>query len=100
MCPNSAGRGGQIVAGTMFSACCYFGTCGSHGGYKMAMAMDEREFGYLIGSDKVEGTAVYGPDSTKIGSIERVMMGGRGGGGAGAGRGGGGGRGRGGGHGP
>ncbi|MEN3289004.1 MAG: hypothetical protein V7634_3304 [Bradyrhizobium sp.] len=40
----------------------------------MAMAMDEREFGNLIGSDKVEGTAVYGPDSTKIGSIERVMI--------------------------
>jgi sporulation protein YlmC with PRC-barrel domain len=28
----------------------------------------------LIGSDKVEGTAVYGPDGTKIGSIERVMI--------------------------
>jgi sporulation protein YlmC with PRC-barrel domain len=40
----------------------------------MAMAMDEREFGNLIGSDKVEGTAVYGPDSTKIGTIERVMI--------------------------
>jgi sporulation protein YlmC with PRC-barrel domain len=40
----------------------------------MAMAMDEREFGNLIGSDKVEGTAVYGSDSTKIGTIERVMI--------------------------
>ena len=40
----------------------------------MAMAMDEREFGNLIGSDKVEGTAVYGTDSTKIGTIERVMI--------------------------
>src|SRR5205085_11828129 len=38
------------------------------------MAMDEREFGNLIGSDKVEGTAVYGPDRNKIGSIERVMI--------------------------
>ena len=38
------------------------------------MAMDEREFGNLIGSDKVEGTAVYGLDDTKIGSIERVMI--------------------------
>jgi PRC-barrel domain len=28
----------------------------------------------LIGSDKVEGTAVYGPDREKIGSIERVMI--------------------------
>src|SRR5215813_8487895 len=36
--------------------------------------MDEREFGNLIGSDKVEGTAVYGPDDAKIGSIERVMI--------------------------
>jgi sporulation protein YlmC with PRC-barrel domain len=40
----------------------------------MAMAMDEREMGNLIGSDKVEGTAVYGPDASKIGSIERVMI--------------------------
>ena len=29
----------------------------------------------LIGSDKVEGTHVYGPDRNKIGSIERVMIG-------------------------
>jgi hypothetical protein len=28
----------------------------------------------LIGSDKVEGTAVYGADHEKIGSIERVMI--------------------------
>jgi PRC-barrel domain len=28
----------------------------------------------LIGSDKVEGTSVYGADDTQIGSIERVMM--------------------------
>ena len=28
----------------------------------------------LITSDKVEGTAVYGADSEKIGSIERVMI--------------------------
>jgi hypothetical protein len=28
----------------------------------------------LIGSDKVQGTAVYGPDGDKIGSIERVMI--------------------------
>jgi PRC-barrel domain len=38
------------------------------------MAVDEKEFGNLIGSDKVEGTAVFGPDETKIGSIERVMI--------------------------
>ena len=38
------------------------------------MALDEKEFGNLIGSDKVEGTAVYGADDNKIGSIERVMI--------------------------
>ena len=37
------------------------------------MTMDEKEVGNLIGSDKVEGTAVYGADSQKIGSIERVL---------------------------
>jgi hypothetical protein len=36
--------------------------------------LGEREFGNLIGSDKVEGTAVYGPNESKIGSIERVMI--------------------------
>lgn len=36
--------------------------------------MANDEIGNLIGSDKVEGTAVYGPDSEKIGSIERVMI--------------------------
>jgi PRC-barrel domain len=39
-----------------------------------AREMDEREFGSLIGSDKVEGTAVYGPDDAEIGAIERVMI--------------------------
>ena len=38
------------------------------------MAMEARETGTLIGSDKVEGTAVYGADQNKIGSIERVMI--------------------------
>lgn len=38
------------------------------------MAMEDREFGNLIGSDKVEGTAVYGADQKKIGSIRRVMI--------------------------
>jgi hypothetical protein len=33
----------------------------------------DRETASLIGSDKVEGTAVYGPDEQKIGSIQRVM---------------------------
>jgi hypothetical protein len=38
------------------------------------MAMEERETYKLIGSDKVEGTAVYGAGDEKIGSIERVMI--------------------------
>jgi hypothetical protein len=38
------------------------------------MTTDEREFGNLIGSDKVEGTAVFGAGDRKIGSIERVMI--------------------------
>ncbi|MEO6782330.1 MAG: PRC-barrel domain-containing protein [Bradyrhizobium sp.] len=38
------------------------------------MVTEARETGSLIGSDKVEGTAVYGADRTKIGSIERVMI--------------------------
>jgi hypothetical protein len=39
-----------------------------------AREMDAKEMGNLIGSDKVEGTPVYGADSQKIGSIERVMI--------------------------
>ena len=35
---------------------------------------ETRETISLIGSDKVEGTAVYGADHEKIGSIERVMI--------------------------
>lgn len=38
------------------------------------MVTEQRETGSLIGSDKVEGTAVYGADNQKIGSIERVMI--------------------------
>ena len=36
---------------------------------------ETRETYDLIGSDKVEGTDVYGPDRNKIGYIERVMIG-------------------------
>ena len=36
--------------------------------------MAESETHSLIGSDRVEGTAVYGPDQKKIGSVERVMI--------------------------
>ena len=35
---------------------------------------DRRETGSLIGSDKVEGTAVYGADDRKIGTVQRVMI--------------------------
>ena len=38
------------------------------------MVTEVRETGSLIGSDKVEGTAVYGANDSKIGSIERVMI--------------------------
>ena len=41
----------------------------------MATRVDERrETASLIGSDKVEGTAVYGPDQRKIGTVQRVMI--------------------------
>jgi PRC-barrel domain protein len=40
----------------------------------MATTLDTRETTSLIGSDKVDGTAVYGADEKKIGSIERVMI--------------------------
>lgn len=39
-----------------------------------ARDLDRRETGNLIGSDKVEGTSVYGPGDDKIGVIERVMI--------------------------
>ena len=38
------------------------------------MATEARETVDLIGSDKVEGTAVYDAKGEKIGSIERVMI--------------------------
>ena len=38
------------------------------------MVTETSETGNLIGSDKVEGTAVYGADQTKIGSIQRIMI--------------------------
>jgi hypothetical protein len=36
--------------------------------------LDKRETSSLIGSDKVEGTAVYRPNGDKLGTIERVMI--------------------------
>jgi hypothetical protein len=35
---------------------------------------DRRETVSLIGSDKVDGTAVYGADDNRIGSVQRVMI--------------------------
>ena len=35
---------------------------------------ERREAFSLIGSDKVDGTAVYGADNQKIGSVQRVMI--------------------------
>jgi len=41
----------------------------------MATTVDSRrETVSLIGSDKVEGTAVYGADEGKIGSVQRIMI--------------------------
>ncbi|MGZ5903969.1 MAG: PRC-barrel domain-containing protein [Reyranella sp.] len=36
--------------------------------------LDTRETVTLIGSDKVEGTAVYRPNGEKVGTIARVMI--------------------------
>ncbi|MGX9430944.1 MULTISPECIES: PRC-barrel domain-containing protein [Bradyrhizobium] len=38
------------------------------------MSVESRETVNLIGSDKVEGTSVYGAENKKIGTIERVMI--------------------------
>jgi len=38
------------------------------------ITIEDRETINLIGSDKVEGTAVYGANNQKIGTIERVMI--------------------------
>jgi PRC-barrel domain len=40
----------------------------------MSTTTETRETAALIGSDKVEGTAVYGTDDKKIGQVERVMI--------------------------
>jgi hypothetical protein len=39
-----------------------------------ANTLEGRETASLIGSDKVDGTAVYGTDEKKIGELERVMI--------------------------
>jgi hypothetical protein len=41
----------------------------------MATTVDSRRVtASLIGSDKVDGTPVYGADDRKIGSVQRVMI--------------------------
>jgi hypothetical protein len=40
----------------------------------MATVDSSKETVSLIGSDKVEGTAVYGADDERIGSVQRVMI--------------------------
>src|SRR6478735_6516825 len=40
----------------------------------MATTLERSETVSLIGSDKVEGTNVYGADREKIGSVQRVMI--------------------------
>jgi hypothetical protein len=58
------------VTGTILRSAC----CTSFNKEEQPMVTETRETGTLIGSDKVEGTAVYGANDTKIGSIERVMI--------------------------
>src|ERR1700687_1437358 len=60
----------EAFAGTIrYAAGCTFSNRGGP-----IMVTEARETGSLIGSDKVEGTAVYGANDTKIESIERVMI--------------------------
>ena len=40
----------------------------------MTTTLEKKETTALIGSDKVEGTVVYGADQKKIGKLERVMI--------------------------
>ncbi len=40
----------------------------------MATVDSSKETVSLIGSDKVEGTAVYAPNDERIGSVQRVMI--------------------------
>ena len=42
--------------------------------YNKETVSHNKETVSLIGSDKVEGTAVYGADSKKIGKVERIMI--------------------------
>jgi hypothetical protein len=65
----------MVMSGTNSHAACFpFSKPGEATMAMQARDMEARETGSLIGSDKVEGTAVYGANDTKIGSIERVMI--------------------------
>jgi hypothetical protein len=46
----------------------------SRGANMATSTIESKETTSLIGSDKVEGTAVYGADQKKIGKLERVML--------------------------
>jgi hypothetical protein len=65
------GSGPAPIAGTIVVIVCC--TNFNRGGAP-AVVTEARETGSLIGSDKVEGTAVYGAGDTKIAYIERVMI--------------------------
>jgi hypothetical protein len=66
---SSSNQGG--VLGTFVSAADWEGQAKRR---RNIVPIEDRETGNLIGSDKVEGTAVYGADNQKIGSIQRVMI--------------------------
>src|SRR5262249_22935981 len=74
--PKKFGAPGSEVAGTNVERMCCIRTRLARRDTKMAMIkeLDKSEFGNLIGSDKVEGTAVFGVNDRKIGTIERVMI--------------------------
>jgi hypothetical protein len=69
--PCQACAGTTLTAGTILTiiCCTNFNREGAP-----TMVTEVRETGSLIGSDKVEGTAVYGAGDSKIGHIERVMI--------------------------
>jgi hypothetical protein len=68
--PGASAHRETLFAGTIPCAACY--NVFNQGG--ATMVTEARETGSLIGSDKVEGTAVYGANDAKIGTIERVMI--------------------------
>src|SRR5262245_34919123 len=75
--PKKFGAPTSEVAGTNVEKMCCTRTRLARRDTKMAMnrkELDKSEFGNLIGSDKVEGTAVFGVNDRKIGTIERVMI--------------------------